>query len=106
MRAFEFLTERKKSKRRGRKLSKYFFPGYGYYGVVGSGESGDTGGGDGGGGESVYEAPELELAKRLPSLAKHDYNTIDKLMKQISKSNNDPELNNVDSVEDMLKDEK
>ena len=85
MRAFEFLTERKKSKRRARKLSKYFFPSYAYYGVVGSGESGDSGGGDGGGGESVYEAPELELAKRLPSLAKHNYNTIDKLMKQISK---------------------
>lgn len=82
MRASEFLTERKKSKRRARKLNKYFFPGYAYYGV-GSGESGD-GGGDGGG-ESVYEAPELELAKRLPSLAKHNYNTIDKLMKQISK---------------------
>jgi hypothetical protein len=33
----------------------------------------------------VNEAPEIELAKRLPSLEKHDYNTIDKLMQDIAK---------------------
>ena len=50
MRATEFITERKKS-RKPRKVSGYYFPGYGYYG--GSGDSGE--GGDGGGGESVRE---------------------------------------------------
>lgn len=33
----------------------------------------------------LHEAPEVELAKRLPSLAKHDYDTIDKLMRNIAK---------------------
>lgn len=33
----------------------------------------------------ITEAPEIELAKRLPSLSKHNYNTIDKLMREISK---------------------
>ena len=77
MRATEFITERKRKKSR-RAYGGYFYPGFGY----GDNSSGD-GGGDGGG-ESVNEAPELELAKRLPSLAKHDYNTIDKLMKKIA----------------------
>lgn len=35
--------------------------------------------------EFTTEAPEVELAKKLPSLAKHDYNTIDRLMRDISK---------------------
>lgn len=83
MRATEFITERKKKRRKGKSLRGYFFPGYAYYGLGGS-ESGAEGG-DGGGGESVTESPELELAKQLPSLAKHDYNTIDDLMRKIAK---------------------
>lgn len=85
MRATEFITERKKKRKKSKALRGYFFPGYGYYGLGGSDSSGDAGGGDGGGGESVNESPEVELAKRLPSLAKHDYNTIDDLMRKIAK---------------------
>lgn len=33
----------------------------------------------------LYESAAVELAKKLPSLEKHDYNTIDKLMKKIAK---------------------
>jgi RNA polymerase sigma factor (sigma-70 family) len=33
----------------------------------------------------LYESAATELAKKLPSLEKHDYNTIDKLMKKIAK---------------------
>lgn len=33
----------------------------------------------------IYETAASELAKRLPSLEKHDYNTIDKLMQNIAK---------------------
>ena len=33
---------------------------------------------------TISEGPALELAKRLPSLEKHDYDTIDKLMRDIS----------------------
>lgn len=85
MRAIEFLIERKKKskKRKSKNLHGYFFPGYAFYGI-GSGET-DSGGGDGGGGESMYESPEIELAKKLPSLSKHDYNTIDKLVKNVAK---------------------
>jgi hypothetical protein len=82
MRATEFITERKKSKSRKKSLRRYFFPGYGYFGF-GSGES--DGGDGGGGGESMYESPEHELAKKLPSLSKHDYNTIDQLIRKIAK---------------------
>ena len=32
----------------------------------------------------ISETPAIELAKKLPSLEKHDYNTIDKLMQQIA----------------------
>lgn len=32
----------------------------------------------------LIESAEIELAKRLPSLEKHDYDTIDKLMRKIS----------------------
>jgi hypothetical protein len=78
MRATEFITERKRKKSK-RSYGGYFYPGYGY----GDNSSGD--GGVDGGGESVNEGPESELAKRLPSLAKHDYNTIDKLMKKIAR---------------------
>lgn len=35
--------------------------------------------------EKVNEAPASELAKKLPSLEKHDYNTIDKLMRTVAK---------------------
>lgn len=35
--------------------------------------------------EFINEAPAIELAKRLPSLKKHDYNTIDQLMRGIAK---------------------
>lgn len=82
MRATEFITERKRKRKKSRRAyGGYFFPGYAFFG---GGEYGDSGG-DGGGGESVNEAPELELAKRLPSLAKHDYNTIDQLMKKVAR---------------------
>jgi hypothetical protein len=80
MRANEFITERKKKRKSNRAYGGYFYPGYGY----GDNSSGE-GGGDGGGGESVNESPEVELAKRLPSLAKHDYNTIDDLMRKVAK---------------------
>lgn len=80
MRATEFITERKRNKKRKSKRSYggYFYPGFGY-GDNSSGDAGDSGG------ESVNESPEVELAKRLPSLAKHDYDTIDKLMRKIAK---------------------
>jgi hypothetical protein len=77
MRANEFITERKKKRSA---YGGYFYPGYGYT----DNSSGDSGG-DGGGGESVQEAPESELAKRLPSLAKHDYNTIDDLLRKVAR---------------------
>ena len=80
MRATEFITERKKKRKTKRAYGGYFYPGFGY----GDNSSGDAGG-DGGGGESVNESPEVELAKRLPSLAKHDYDTIDKLMRKVAK---------------------
>lgn len=51
MRYYEFITERKK-KRKKHKLGRYFFPGFAYYGSTS--DSGE-GGGDGGG-ESVNEA--------------------------------------------------
>jgi len=35
--------------------------------------------------ELLIESPVAELAKELPSLAKHDYNTIDSLMRKIAK---------------------
>ena len=82
MRATEFITEKKKkrkAKRSRRAYGGYFYPGFGY----GDNSSGDSGA-DGGGGESIHESPEAELAKRLPSLAKHDYNTIDALMRKIA----------------------
>ena len=85
MRATEFITERKKKRSKKKSMRGYFFPGYSYYGLGSSDSNGDAGGGDGGGGESVNESPEVELAKRLPSLAKHDYNTIDDLMRKIAK---------------------
>lgn len=35
--------------------------------------------------EFINESPEVELAKKLPTLTKHNYDTIDKLMKKVSK---------------------
>jgi len=57
MRATEFITERKKKRRKKTKLGRYFFPGFAYYGGYG-GEGDAGGGGDGGGGESMYESAE------------------------------------------------
>jgi predicted nucleotidyltransferase len=52
MRAADFVTERKKKKRKNRYFGGYWYPGYGYYGSGAyGGESGDSGGG----GESVAE---------------------------------------------------
>lgn len=81
MRAIDFITERKKKKSKKKAMGGYFFPGFAYFG---SGDSSE-GGGDGGGGESMHESAVSELAKELPSLKKHDYNTIDTLMRKISK---------------------
>lgn len=80
MRANEFITERKKK----RKLSKRTYGGY-FYSGFGYGDNSSDGGGDGGGGESMYESAVSELVKELPSLAKHDYNTIDQLMRKVAK---------------------
>jgi hypothetical protein len=80
MRANEFITERKKKRNSNRAYGGYFYPGYGY----GDNSSGE-GGGDGGGGEGMYESAVDELANRLPSLDKHDYNTIDDLMRKVAR---------------------
>lgn len=82
MHSTEFINEKKK-KRKKVKLRKYFFPGFAFYGTGGQ-ESNDAGGGDGGG-ESIYETPVSELAHKLPSLEKHNYDTIDKLMQKVAK---------------------
>ena len=61
MRATEFVTERKKKKRKNRYFGGYWYPGYGYYGSGAyGGESGDSSGGDGGG-ESVTEAKHSDV---------------------------------------------
>jgi|LauGreDrversion4_2_1035121.scaffolds.fasta_scaffold72313_6 hypothetical protein len=83
MRANEFITERKNKRKNKKSLRKYFFPGYAYYGFGGTDSSGE-GGGDGGGGESMYETAVSELVKELPSLAKHDYTTIDDLVRKVA----------------------
>ena len=64
---------RKKKPRNKDNLSKYFFPGYGYYGYGGSNDSGE-GGGDSGG-EGVAEGPQddpedyrAHLIKTLPQM--------------------------------------
>jgi hypothetical protein len=77
MRANEFITERKRKKSR-RAYGGYFYPGFGY----GDNSSGE-GGGDGGG-ESVYESAIDDLVKELPSLAKHKYDTMDRLLKKVA----------------------
>ena len=74
MRANEFITERKRKKSR-RAYGGYFYPGFGY---------GDNSSGEGGGGESMYESAIDDLVKELPSLAKHKYDTMDRLLKKIA----------------------
>jgi hypothetical protein len=67
MLAKEFIIERKKKRKKSRtktRLSRYFYPGFGYYGYGSSdssaGDSGGMSGGDGGGGsESMYESKEV-----------------------------------------------
>jgi hypothetical protein len=76
MRANEFITERKRKKSR-RAFGGYFYPGFGY----GDSSSGE---GDGGGGESMYESAIDDLVKELPSLAKHKYDTMDRLLKKVA----------------------
>lgn len=58
MRAAEFVTERKKKKRKNKHFGGYWYPGYGYYGggYYGSGDGNGSDGGGDGGGESVAEA--------------------------------------------------
>lgn len=78
MRANEFITERKhKRKKSRRSFGGYFYPGFGY----GDNSSGE---GDGGGGESMYESAIDDLVKELPSLAKHKYDTMDRLLKKVA----------------------
>jgi hypothetical protein len=80
MRAIEFITERKRKRNKSRRAyGGYFYPGFGY----GDNSSGE-GGGDGGGGEGMYESAIDDLVKELPSLAKHKYDTMDKLLKKIA----------------------
>jgi len=80
MRANEFITERKRKRKKSRRAyGGYFYPGFGY----GDNSSGE-GGGDGGGGENMYESAIDDLVKELPSLAKHKYDTMDRLLKKIA----------------------
>jgi hypothetical protein len=77
MRANEFITERKRKRKKSKRAyGGYFYPGFGY--------SDNSSGGDGGGGESMYEDAVMELANELPTLAKHDYTTIDQLMRKVA----------------------
>jgi hypothetical protein len=78
MRANEFITERKRKRNKSRRAyGGYFYPGFGY-GDNSSGEGGD------GGGESMYESAIDDLVKELPSLAKHKYDTMDRLLKKVA----------------------
>ena len=77
MRATEFITERKRKGKKSRKAyGGYFYPGYSF-------NDSSEAAGDGGG-ESMYESAIDELVKQLPSLAKHKYDTMDKLLKVIA----------------------
>lgn len=55
MRATEFITEKKRKRKKSKKAyGGYFYPGYGFYGT---GDAGGNAGGDAGGGsESIYES--------------------------------------------------
>jgi hypothetical protein len=55
MRHYEFITERKKKRKKTTRYGGYWYPGFAY----GSSEAGSEGGGDGGGGESIYESNEI-----------------------------------------------
>lgn len=63
MRAEEFVTERKKKKRKNRYFGGYWYPGYGYYGSGYYGSGDGNGGGDGGGGESIQEKIDDAITK-------------------------------------------
>jgi hypothetical protein len=67
MRATEFVTERKKKKRKNRYFGGYWYPGFGYYGGGYSGSGDGNGGGDGGGGESVTEQSNPAIVTRIDS---------------------------------------
>ncbi len=77
MRHYEFITERKKKRKKKTKLGRYFFPGFAYYG--GYGGEGDAGGGDGGGGEGIGSKlpPKAGFnpkpVKKGPGTSKDDY---------------------------------
>lgn len=61
MRSKEFINERRikgKKKKTKVKLSKFFYPGFAYYGN-GHDNSSAADAGDGGGGESVYESSDI-----------------------------------------------
>ena len=72
MKAAEFITERKKKRKKTKRTSlrRYFFPGYGYFGGSGDANAGEGGGGDGGGGESIKEAPDTQLQNEVDKFAK------------------------------------
>jgi len=63
MRAAEFVTERKKKKRKNRYFGGYWYPGYGYYGGGYHGSGDGDSGSDGGGGESIQEKIDTGIVK-------------------------------------------
>lgn len=65
--AKEFVTEKKRKKKKA-KLRKYFFPGFAYYGLSGSSEAGSEGGGDGGG-ESINERHDIDISDEVNKFA-------------------------------------
>lgn len=69
MLAKEFITEKRKKKSKKKKLGRYFFPGFSYYGLSGSGDSSE-GGGDGGGGESLREGSDLDIENEVNRFSK------------------------------------
>ena len=68
------IAEKKKKRKKKKvvkkaKLARYYYPGFGYYGLVGN-DSGDAGGGDGGG-ESMYEGEVVSLQdKKIAQIVK------------------------------------
>lgn len=62
MRAEEFVTERKKKKRKNRYFGGYWYPGFGYYGSGYYGSGDGNGGGDDGG-ESIQEKIDAAIVK-------------------------------------------
>jgi hypothetical protein len=83
MRANEFLTEKKKTRRPKKPFA--YGAGYGYYygGATDVASAGDAGG------ESVqYESAIQDLVNKLPKVDPQNDNTIDKLVKDVSKKHN------------------